>query len=247
MDERTRTEAAVRARPDRFGFGVAVLTVAFGLVALGIAVSTTPRAGPFCPADCLDYPYAGAVALVPRDFLWMYPATVMLLTYLILMIVVLAHAGFDRRLSAMIAVAFTLLAVATLVADYAIQLAVVQPSLLAGESDGVALVSQYNPHGVFIALENVGYVALAVAFVFLSRVVTERGLLVRVLRWLLLVAGALTLVALVVMSWWFGMDLGYRFEVVAISITWIAVIGSSALLAGWLRRHAWADRGAQKG
>jgi hypothetical protein len=177
----------------------------------------------------------------------MYPATVMLLTYLILTIVVLAHARPDRRLSAMIAVAFALLAVATLVVDYAIQLAVVQPSLLSGESDGVALVSQYNPHGVFIALENVGYVALAVAFVFLSRVITGRGWLVRALRWLLLLAGALTLAALLVMSWWFGMDLGYRFEVVAISITWIAVIASSALLAAWLRRPVGADRGAQEG
>jgi hypothetical protein len=246
MDEQSTGDGVVRARPDRFGFWVAVLTVVFGLVALGIAVSTTPRAGPFCPAECLDYPYAGAAALVPRDFLWMYPATVMLLTYLILTIVVLAHAVPDRRLPAMIAAAFALLAVATLVVDYAIELAVVQPSLLAGESDGVALVSQYNPHGVFIALENVGYVALAVAFVFLSRVVTERGWLILALRWLLLVAGALTLVALVVMSWWFGMDLGYRFEVVAISITWIAVIASSALLAVWLRRPAGADRGAQE-
>jgi hypothetical protein len=245
MDEQTTGDGVVRGRPDRFGFWVAVLTAVFGLVALGIAVSTTPRAGPFCPAECLDYPYSGAAALVPRDFLWMYPATVMLLAYLILTIVVLAHAGPNRRLPAMIAVAFALLAVATLVVDYAIELAVVQPSLLAGESDGVALVSQYNPHGVFIALENVGYVALAIAFVFLSRVVTERGWLIRAFRLLLLIAGALTLAALVVMSWWFGMDLGYRFEVVAISFTWIAVIASSALLAVWLRRPA--KRGAQEG
>jgi hypothetical protein len=245
MDERTMAEGAVRARPDRFGFGVAVLTAAFGLVALGIAVSTTPRAGPFCPAECLDYPYSGSAAFVPRDFLWMYPATVMLLTFMTLTIVVFAHAGADRRLPAMIGVAFALLAASTLVVDYAIQLAVVQPSLLAGESDGVALVSQYNPHGVFIALENVGYVALAVAFVCMSRVVTGGGWLVRALRWLLLLAGALTLVSLAVMSWWFGMDLGYRFEVVAISITWIAIIGSSALLAAWLRRPT--DRSAQEG
>jgi len=245
MDERTTTQAPVRARPDGFGFWAAVMSVVFGLLALGIAVSTTPRAGPFCPAECLDYPYAGAAALVPRDFLWMYPATVMLVTYLILTIVMLAHAGLDRRLHGMIAAAFVLLAVATLVADYAIQLAVVQPSLLAGESDGVALVSQYNPHGVFIALENVGYVALAVAFVFMSRVVAGRGWLVQTLQWILLLAGALTLVALVVMSWWFGMDLGYRFEVVAISVTWIAVIASSALLAVWLRRPT--ESGPQEG
>jgi hypothetical protein len=236
MNDRTGTDGAVRARPDRFGSWVAVLTAVCALVALGLAVTTTPRAGPFCPSECLDYPYAGALALVPRDFLWMYPATLMLLGYLIVTIVVLAHAGRDRRLPATIGVAFALMATSTLVVDYGIQVAVVQPSLLAGETEGIALVSQYNPHGVFIALENVGYVALAIAFVFLAQAVPGGGWLVRSLRWLLLVAGVLTLVALVVMSWWFGMDLGYRFEVVAISITWIAVIASSVLLALWLRR-----------
>jgi hypothetical protein len=231
----------VRTRPDRFGFWVALLTSILGLVALGIAVSTTPRAGPFCPSECLAYPYSGAVAFVPRDFLWMYPATMMLLTFVVVTIVVLAHTGPGQRLWAMIGVAFSLLAAAVLVVDYGMQLMVVQPSLLSGETDGVALVSQYNPHGVFIALENVGYVSLALAFIFLSRVVTERGWIVGILRWLLLIAGATTLAALVVMTWWFGMDLGYRFEVVAISITWIAVIVSSALWAVWLRRPSGSE------
>ena len=237
----------VRSRPDRFGFWVALLASILGLVALGIAVSTTPRAGPFCPAECLDYPYSGAVAFVPRDFLWMYPATAMLLTFVVVTIVLLAHAGVDRRLWAMTGAAFTLLAAAVLVVDYAMQLMVVQPSLLSGESDGVALISQYNPHGVFIALENVGYVALALAFLFLSRVVVGPGWLVGVLRWLLLVAGAMTVAVLVGMTWWFGMDLGYRFEVVAISITWIALIVSSALWAAWLRRRSGSECGAQEG
>jgi len=237
----------VRSRPDRFGFWVALLASILGLVALGIAVSTTPRAGPFCPSECLDYPYSGAVAFVPRDFLWMYPATAMLLAFVVVTIVLLAHAGVDRRLWAMTGAAFTLLAAAVLVVDYAMQLMVVQPSLLSGESDGVALISQYNPHGVFIALENVGYVALALAFLFLSRVVVGPGWLVGVLRWLLLVAGAMTVAVLVGMTWWFGMDLGYRFEVVAISITWIALIVSSALWAVWLRRPSRSECGAQEG
>lgn len=247
MDGRATGTGEVRARPDRFGFWVATTTAVLGLVSLGMAATTLPRTGPFCSQGCLDYPFATSVEFVPRDFLWMYPATVMLLAYMTLTIVVLAHAKPDRRLTAMVGVAFTLLAVGPLAVDYAIQLTVVQPSLLAGESDGIALVSQYNPHGVFIALESVGYVALAVAFVFLSPAITGRDWPVRALRWLLLVAGVLTLVTLVVMSWWFGMDLEYRFEVIAISITWITVIASAALLAVWLRRPAGAERGPQEG
>jgi hypothetical protein len=238
MADRSTGMGSTPEHLDGFGAVVAGVTAVTGLVALGIAVTTLPRSGPFCAKDCLAYPYADAAAFVPRDFLWMYPATVMLLSFLIMTIVVHAHAPSGRRVAVQVAVAFTLMAATTLVVDYAIQLTVVQPSLLAGESDGVALVSQYNPHGVFIALENVGYASLGVAFVFLSRAFSHRGWLERSLRWLLIAGGALTVSALVVMSWWFGLDLEYRFEVVAISITWIAVIVSAVLSAAWFRRRA---------
>lgn len=247
MSNRSAQGDTTPIRPKAFGTWVATVTAVTGLVALGIAVTTTPRAGPFCPSECLTYPYAEAAALVPRDFLWMYPATVMLLAFMVLTMVVHADTVADRRLATMIASAFTLLAAGTLVADYAIQLAVVQPSLLAGESDGVALISQYNPHGVFIALENVGYVALAVAFLFLSRAFWRPAWLDRVLRWLLISGGVLTLVALVGMSWWFGMDLGYRFEVVAIGITWIVVIAAAVVLAVRFRRMASREGDPQEG
>ena len=41
---------------------------------------------------------------------------------------------------------------ALLSADYFIQLRVIQPAILKRELDGLAPLSQYNPHGVFIAL-----------------------------------------------------------------------------------------------
>jgi hypothetical protein len=37
--------------------------------------------------------------------------------------------------------------------DLLIQLRTVQPALVRGELDGLAIISQYNPHSVFIALE----------------------------------------------------------------------------------------------
>jgi hypothetical protein len=42
---------------------------------------------------------------------------------------------------------------ALIAGDYFIQLTVVQPSVLQGKVDGLLLWSQYNPHGIFIALE----------------------------------------------------------------------------------------------
>ena len=46
------------------------------------------------------------------------------------------------------------------------QLRFAQPAVLTRELDGLSPWTQYNPHGVFIALEDAGYVLMGVAFAF---------------------------------------------------------------------------------
>jgi hypothetical protein len=215
---------------------VAMLTLIMGVVSFGVAVTTPPRSGPFCTADCIGYPYTDAAAFVPRDYLWMYPATVLLMLFVALAIVIHTHATGSRRVFTATGVAFATIAAAVLVLDYAIQLMVMQPSLLAGHAEGLSVFSQYNPHGVFIAMENVGYVSMAVAFVFLAPAFADHSRLDRILRWFLTVAGGLTVLLLVVMAIGFGADLEYRFEVAAISITWITLTVAAAVLSAWMRR-----------
>ena len=65
---------------------------------------------------------------------------------------------------------------AVIAIDYFIQLRVVQPSLLNGESEGLAIMSQYNPHGVFIALEELGFLLAGLAFCFLALALGRTGL-----------------------------------------------------------------------
>lgn len=60
------------------------------------------------------------------------------------------------------------LAGGVLAIDYAIQLSVMQVGLSTGETAGLSPLSQYNPHGVFIGLESLGYAILSLAFVFLG-------------------------------------------------------------------------------
>jgi hypothetical protein len=55
----------------------------------------------------------------------------------------------------MLGIVFATISCTLLVGDYFIQISVIQPSLLKGETDGIALLTQYNPHGIFIALEEV--------------------------------------------------------------------------------------------
>ena len=63
-----------------------------------------------------------------------------------------------------------------------------------------------------------------------------RSRLARGLRWLLLVGGALTVIALPVLAVVYGTDLEYRYEVAAIALTWITLIPGGILLTRWFRQ-----------
>jgi hypothetical protein len=118
-----------------------------------------------------------------------------------------------------------------LVSDYAIQLAVVQPSLVKGETDGLGLLSQYNPHGVFIAMEDVGYLLLGMAFVGIGAAMAAPARPERAARIVFVAGGAATVLALVGLAVGYRADLGYRFEVVAIALDWLVLIVVGTLLS----------------
>ena len=76
------------------------------------------------------------------------------------------------------------MATALLVVDYALQLTVMQPAFLTGQLEGLSALSQYNPHGVFIGVENAGYALLAAAFVVFGIELRRSGsTLLRVTAW----------------------------------------------------------------
>jgi hypothetical protein len=51
-----------------------------------------------------------------------------------------------------------------LITDYFIQVSVIQPSLLAGETDGISILSQFNPHGIIKVLEEIGLMFMILSF-----------------------------------------------------------------------------------
>lgn len=209
----------------------AVTTAATAVVALAVGITTPPRSGPNCRDACIGHPYTGGAEFVPRDFWWMYPASVLALLAVALLGVLPrrdgASAGTARRASVLLAA----IAAGVLVSDYGIQLTVVQAALVKGETDGIGLLSQYNPHGVFIALENVGYLLLGLAFVAAAAAFDARSRRERVARGVLGAGGTLTAVALVVQALLYRADLEYRFEVVGIGLDWLVLIVVGVLLA----------------
>jgi hypothetical protein len=220
----------------RAGFWAAVLTALLAAVSFGVAVTTPPRTGPFAAAgSALAYPYAAAARFVPRDFVWMYPALLMMLAFLVLAACVRDRAAGDRKLFGTIGLCLATVSFTVIALDYFIQLRTVQPALRRGELEGLAIISQYNPHGVFIALEELGFLVMGLSFACLA-LALGASRLERVTRWVYLVSSALIVAAFVGMSWYFGLGIEYRFEVTAIFVGWLTLMISGSLLAVVFRR-----------
>ena len=117
--------------------------------------------------------------------------------------------------------------------DYFLQLTVVLPSLQAGQTDGLSPFTQYDPHGLFIALESLGYALLTTALLFAAAAFAGARA-ERAIRWLFVSSFVLMVAAFVGLAILRG-DL-VAFEVTVLSITWIVLILSGALLAVVFRR-----------
>lgn len=224
----------------RLGFWTAILTAAATATALGLAVTTPPRSGPFCTlklvGSCIDYPYTDVVAFVPGDYLWIYPALLMAPLFAMLVVCIHHYVAAAKQIFSQIALVFAVIAATVLAANYFVQLTVIQPSLLKGETASLSLWSQYNPHGIFIALEDLGYLTMGVAFLFLAPLFDGRDVLARVLRLLFFVSGGLAIGSLVALALRYGSELEYRYEVVVIVINWLTLIIAGVLLNLFFRR-----------
>ena len=99
----------------------------------------------------------------------------------------------------------------------ALQLTGVHRGLPTGQLEGLPPLSQYNPHGVFTCVENVGCALLAGAFAPLGvALATGRSTLLRVAGWFFREGAVLTLLDLVLSAVIYGSNLGYRLEVIAL-------------------------------
>jgi hypothetical protein len=124
----------------------------------------------------------------------------------------------------------------SVLADYFLQLAVIQPSVLAGEADGISLLTQYNPHGIFIALEELGYLLMSASLACMALTLSSATRLERVVRWLFVGGLVISLAALVWLLVQYGHGRKYLFEVAVISIVWLTLIPGAFMMAMVFRR-----------
>jgi hypothetical protein len=141
------------------------------------------------------------------------------------------YAAQHKKIYSRIGLSFGLIAAGILLSDYFIQFSVVPISLMNQETDGITLLTQYNPHGIFIVLEELGYLLMSLSFLFLAPVFTNEGRLASVVRWVFVTGFILTMVFLAVISINYGLDREDRFEIAVISIDWLVLLINGVLLS----------------
>jgi hypothetical protein len=221
----------------RLGFWAAILVLIDTVVFLVLGITTPARSGPFAPpASVIPYPYTNVTAFVPGDYIWLYPGFLLAPLFVVLMTCIHQYASDDRKVFGQIGFSFALIYAAVITINYFIQFTVVEPSLLAGETAGLSLYTQYNPHGVFIVLEALAYLMMSTSLLFASAVFSG-GRLEGAVRWLF-VAGFVVAVVSFVGLPLLGYDI-VAFEVTVLLTNWIVLIASGALLGVMFKRAQW--------
>jgi hypothetical protein len=220
----------------KIGYYSALLTAVVTGITFLIAVLTPPLSGPWCESGCYEYPYTDVASRFPRDYYWMYPAMVQDLLFLVLLACIHQFATHEKKIYSHIAVLFGTLSTITLFGDYFIQVSVVHPSLLNNETDGIAILTQFNPHGLFIALEEVGYLLMSLALFCTIPVFPNSNKRQKALRITHFISFALTLLAFTAVSIQYGIKREYRFELAVITINWTTLIVSGILLSRFFRK-----------
>jgi len=172
----------------------------------------------------------------------MYPAIILIICFVVFMVMIQNLASKKMKLFSQIGLSFTMMSASILILDYFVQLAVIQPSILSGENQGIALLSQYNPHGIFIAMEEIGYIFMSLAFLFMVPVFSKFKKLNNAVRWTFIFNFAFTIISLIIISLLFGIHREYRFEVAAITINWLTLIIAGILMSLIFRKRLSKDQ-----
>ena len=208
----------------KFGYYSSFLLSILTIVSFGFAMTAIPPAGPYCPDNCMEYPFPDILLYYPRDYYWMYLAIFQLFAFVIFMVTNHFIVNAAKRLYTFLSVSFALISSTVLLIAYFTQFSVVPVSVMKGETDGIALITQYNEHGLFIAMEELGYITMSIALFFLAFAFSKNSRAERIIRIILISQLILTFISFIFYSIKFGIERSYLFEVATITINWLVLI-----------------------
>lgn len=221
----------------RTGFWSSVSVAVMTFITFAAAMTAVPKSGPFCTGEGLEYPFLDSLAFYPGDYYWIFLSMFQITVWVVWMVALHFAAPEEKKIFGFAGVGFSLMAAMVLYVDYYLQLAVVPVSLMKGETDGIALLTQYNDHGIFIALEELGYLLMSLSLFFMALTFSRPGRLEKNLKRTLALPFILTIVSLVAFLVQFGVDRSYRFEIAAISFNWLVLIIAGIMTAIFFKRR----------
>jgi hypothetical protein len=98
------------------------------------------------------------------------------------------------------------------------------------------MLSQYNSHGVSIALEELGYLLMSAALAFMALTLPGASALERWASKLFIGGFAVSLLALTWFLTQYGHGRGYLFDLAIISIVWLTLIPGAFMMATTFHR-----------
>ncbi len=220
----------------KFGIYASISLTILTVITFVFAMAAIPSSGPYCPDKCMSYPFPDILSYYPRDYYWMYLAVFQLFAYIIFVVTNHFIASPEKRMYSFISIAFALISTTVLLIAYFTQFTVIPISVMKGETDGIALLTQYNGHGIFIALEELGYITMSISFLFLAPVFSFNSRIEKSIRIILIVQFVLNLFSFISYAIKFGIDRSYRFEVSTITINWILIIVITILTSLHLKK-----------
>jgi hypothetical protein len=220
----------------RVGYYSSLLLAVITLITFGFAITAVPVSGAFCPENCVDYPYLDTLKQFPKDFIWMYLAVVLNLVYVVYMISIHFYASEEKKIFSQIGLIISIMSALILIVNYFIQSSVIPASLKSGETEGIPLLIQYNSHGLFIAMEELGFILASLSFLFMAIVFGNENRLVFSIKWIFLIAFVLTVLSFVYVSFRHGIVRDDYFEITVISIVWLVFIINGILASIVFRR-----------
>jgi len=224
------------------GFYSSIMLAIITLVTFAFAITAIPISGSLCPENCIDYPYLDSLTHYPKDYIWMFLAVIQLFIYLIFILSIHYSSPENKKIFSGAGVVFSIITAIVLMADYFIQFSVIPVSLKHNETEGIAILTQYNPHGIFIALEELGYIAMSFSLAAIAFVLTGKTRLEISIRWIVLIGFIGTIFSFAGILITYGIEREYRFEIVVISIDWLVLIVSSILISLFFRKKLRSEK-----
>ncbi len=208
------------------GFWSAVMTAVLATVFIGLGffgtVYTEPNPYPYI------WPFIKSI-----DYTIFYPAFFLAPVFVVLMVCIHFYASEKMKIFSMIGLSFSLIYATLITANYFLLWTVDLPSISSGQTANLSIITMYNPHGIFVAIESLGYLMMSLALLFTAAVFSG-GRIERAIRWIFV----LTFVSAIA-SFTFTSLMKYDiviFEVIIITIITTALILSGILLSFLFRR-----------